>query len=226
MDKVLVVDDDPAIHRVLRKTFESSGFEFASARDGSSALDMFRAAAPRAVILELRLPGMSGPDLCRELRSRSATVPILVLSSACDEVDKILLLELGADDYITKPFSPRELLARLRAALRRLNQAPTQSEVFTFDDVVVNFVSMELFRAGKSVPVTPKEFRMLRFFVNNQSRVISDSELLNQVWDDRSHPTTGTIKTHILRLRQKLEINPRKPLHFRTVHRAGYKFVP
>jgi DNA-binding response OmpR family regulator len=225
MDKVLVVDDDPAVHSVLRKTFESSGFDFAAARDGSSALDMFRAAAPRAVILELRLPGMSGPDLCREIRSRSATVPILVLSSASDEFDKVLLLELGADDYITKPFSPRELLARVRAVLRRLNQAPTQQDVFTFDDVVVNFLSMELFRAGKSVPVTPQEFKMLRFFVNNQGRVISDSELLNEAWDNRSHPTSGTIKTHILRLRQKLERNPRKPLHFRTVHRAGYKFV-
>ncbi len=225
MDKILVIDDDPAIHRVLRKTFESSGFEFASARDGSTAMEVFRAAAPRVVILELHLPGMPGSDLCRAIRSRSSTVPILVLSSASDEFDKVLLLELGADDYITKPFSPRELLARVRAALRRLNQATPSSEVFTFDDVVVNFLSMELFRSGKSVPVTPQEFRMLRFFVNNQGRVISDSELLNEVWDNRSHPTTGTIKTHILRLRQKLERNPRKPLHFRTVHRAGYKFV-
>jgi two-component system, OmpR family, alkaline phosphatase synthesis response regulator PhoP len=225
MDRVLVIDDDPAIHRVLRKTFESSGFELAAARDGHAALDVFRAEAPRVVILELRLPGMSGPDLCREIRSRSSTVPILVLSSASDEFDKVLLLELGADDYITKPFSPRELLARVRAALRRVNQAPPPTEVFAFDDVVVNFLSMELFRAGKNVPVTPQEFRMLRFFANNQGRVISDSELLNEVWDNRSHPTTGTIKTHILRLRQKLERNPRKPLHFRTVHRAGYKFV-
>jgi DNA-binding response OmpR family regulator len=225
MDKVLVIDDDPAIHRVLRKIFESSGFEFAAVRDGTMALNIFRAEAPRVVILELRLPGMSGPDLCREIRSRSSTVPILVLSSASDEFDKVLLLELGADDYITKPFSPRELLARVRAALRRVNHVPAPSEVFTFDDVVVNFLSMELFRAGKSVPVTPQEFRMLRFFANNQGRVISDAELLNEVWDNRSHPTTGTIKTHILRLRQKLERNPRKPLHFRTVHRAGYKFV-
>lgn len=225
MDKVLVIDDDPVIQRVLRKTFERSGFEFSAARDASSALDIFRASAPRVVILELRLPGMSGPDLCREIRNRSSTVPILVLSSANNELDKVLLLELGADDYITKPFSPRELLARVRAALRRLNQVPKPREVIAFDDVVVNFLSMELFRAGKSVPVTPQEFKILRFFVNNQDRVISDSELLNEVWENRSHPATGTIKTHILRLRQKLETNPRKPLHFRTVHRAGYKFV-
>src|SRR5215472_16336262 len=153
MDKILVIDDDPAIHRLLRKTFESSGFEFASARDGSSALESFRAVAPRVVILELHLPGMSGSDLCREIRSRSSRVPILMLSSASDEFNKVLLLELGADDYVTKPFSPRELLARVRAALRRLNQVTPPNDVITFDDVVVNFLRMELLRAGKNVPL-------------------------------------------------------------------------
>jgi DNA-binding response OmpR family regulator len=225
MDKVLVIDDDPAIHRVLRETFASSGFDFVTARDGARAMDIFCTSAPSVVILELRLPGISGSDLCREIRTKSSRVPILVLSSASDEFDKVLLLELGADDYITKPFSPRELLARVRASLRRLNQVPSPTDVFIFDDVVVNFLSMELFRAGKVVSLTPQEFRMLRFFVNNQGRVIPDSELLNEVCHERSHMTTGTIKTHILRLRQKLERNPKKPLHFLTVHRAGYKFV-
>jgi DNA-binding response OmpR family regulator len=148
-----------------------------------------------------------------------------MLSSASDEFNKVLLLELGADDYVTKPFSPRELLARVRAALRRLNQVTPPNDVITFDDVVVNFLRMELLRAGKNVPLTPQEFKMLRFFVDNQNRVISDSELLDELWSDRSRATKGTIKTHILRLRQKLERNPREPLHFRTVHRAGYKFV-
>ena len=225
MDKILVIDDDPAIHRLLRKTFESSGFEFASARDGSSALGIFRTVAPRVVILELYLPDMSGSDLCREIRSRSSRVPILMLSSASDEFNKVLLLELGADDYVTKPFSPRELLARVRAALRRLNQVTPPNDVITFDDIVVNFLRMELLRSGKGVPLTPQEFKMLRFFVDNQDRVISDSELLDELWSDRSRATKGTIKTHILRLRQKLERNPREPLHFRTVYRAGYKFV-
>lgn len=225
MDKILIIDDDPTVLRVLRQTFAGSGFELTAVADGANALEAFRIAAPRAVILELGVPGKSGPDLCREIRSRSPDVPILVLSSASDELDKILLLELGADDYITKPFSPRELLARVRAATRRFNRTPTPNRVFMFDDVVVNLLSMELSRAGKSVPVTPQEFKVLRFFLHNQGRVVSDSELLNDVWDNRTHPTSGTIKTHILRLRQKLEKDPRKPLHLRTVHRAGYKFV-
>ena len=171
----------------------------------AAALEVFRTAAPHIVVLALRLPGKSGPDLCREIRSLSATVPIFVLSSANDEFDKVLLLELGADDYIARPFSSRELLARVRVALRRLNRTPSAIEVFMFDDVVVNFLSMELFRSGKNVPITPQEFKVLRFFVSNQGRVVSDSELLGEVWVNRSHPTTGTIKTHIQRLRQKLE---------------------
>jgi DNA-binding response OmpR family regulator len=155
----------------------------------------------------------------------STTVPIFVLSSANDEFDKVLLLEMGADDYIAQPFNPRELLARVRVALRRFNRPPSPIEVFMFDDVVVNFLSMELFRSGRNVPITPQEFKVLRFFVSNQGRVISDSELLDEVWVNCSHPRTGTIKTHIQRLRQKLEKNPSKPQHIRTIHRAGYKFI-
>ena len=225
MDKILVIDGDPAVLRVLCQTFEGSEYEPVAVSHGDIALQVLSTAAPRAVILELQMPGKSGPDLCREIRGRSADVPILVLSEANDELEKILLLELGADDYITKPFSPRELLARVRAAVRRLNRPSMPKEVFVFDDVVVNFQSMELLKSGRTVPITPQEFRVLKFFVHNQGRVVSDSELFSEVWDNRTHPTSGTIKTHILRLRQKLEKDPKKPRHFRTVHRAGYKFV-
>jgi DNA-binding response OmpR family regulator len=226
MDKILVIDNDSAVHKILRKTFGSSGFRVAVATDGNSAMEMFNADMPRIVILEPQTPGYAGQDLCREIRRRSETVPILVLSSAKAEVDKILLLELGADDYVTKPFSPRELLARVRAAVRRLNQedVPANS-TFTFGDVQVNFLSMEVFRDGIAVKLTPQELKMLRFFVSNQSRVISDDELLRDVWGDRAHPGSRTIATHILRLRQKLEKNPGNPVHIRTVHGAGYKFM-
>ena len=148
-----------------------------------------------------------------------------MLSAASDVLDKVLLLELGADDYVTKPFSPRELLARVRAALRRLNQASDKAEIFSFDDVEVNFSKMELFRNGQLVPLTPQEFKMLRFFLNNQERVISRTELLNEVWGYNNYPTTRTVDTHMLRLRQKLEKDPTDPVHFRTVHGTGYKFV-
>jgi DNA-binding response OmpR family regulator len=225
MEKILVIEDDLAVQRALRRTFESAGFEVSIAPDGGVAMDVFRATMPRIVILDLRLPGKSGQDLCREIKQECSSVPILVLSAASDVLDKVLLLELGADDYVTKPFSPRELLARVRAAVRRLNQSSDKVEVFGFDDVEVNFSRMELHRAGLLVALTPQEFKMLRFFLNNPERVISRTELLNEVWGYNNYPTTRTVDTHILRLRQKLERDPTDPVHFRTVHGTGYKFV-
>jgi DNA-binding response OmpR family regulator len=225
MEKVLAIEDDPAVQRALRRTFESAGFSVTIAPDGGSAMDVFRASSPQVVILDLRLPGRSGQDICREIKRQAPSVPILVLSAASDVVDKVLLLELGADDYVTKPFSPRELLARVRAAVRRLHQAPEKRETFSFDDVEVNFIKMELWKSGKLVPLTPQEFKMLRFFLNNEERVVSRAELLNDVWGYNSYPTTRTVDTHILRLRQKLESDPGEPVHFRTVHGTGYKFV-
>lgn len=225
MEKVLAIEDDPAVQRALRRTFELAGFDITIASDGSSAMDVFRSTSPRVVILDLRLPGRSGQDICREIKRQAPAVPILVLSAAGDVVDKVLLLELGADDYITKPFSPRELVARVRAAFRRINQGPEKRDLYTFDDVEVNFTKMELSKGGKPVPMTPQEFKMLRFFLNNEERVVSRAELLNEVWGYNSYPTTRTVDTHILRLRQKLERDPGEPMHFRTVHGTGYKFV-
>jgi len=188
-------------------------------------METFRATLPRIVVLDLRLPGKSGQDICREIKREASNVPILVLSAASDVLDKVLLLELGADDYVTKPFSPRELLARVRATFRRLNQSADKVEIFSFDDVEVNFSKMELRRDGELVPLTPQEFKMLRFFLNNQDRVVSRTELLNDVWGYHNYPTTRTVDTHMLRLRQKLEKDPADPVHFRTVHGTGYKFV-
>ncbi|MGA7458608.1 MAG: response regulator transcription factor [Candidatus Korobacteraceae bacterium] len=225
MEKILVIEDDAAVQRALQRTFESAGFDVSIASDGAMAMETFRATMPQLVILDLGLPGKSGQDLCREIKHECSSVPILVLSGATDVLDKVLLLELGADDYVTKPVSPRELLARVRVAIRRLNQVSDKVEAFSFDDVEVNFLRMELHRAGHLVPLTPQEFKMLRFFLNNQERVISRTELLNKVWGYHNYPTTRTVDTHILRLRQKLEQDPTDPVHFRTVHSTGYKFV-
>jgi DNA-binding response OmpR family regulator len=224
MDRILVVEDDVTVQKALLRTFESSGFEVTIASDGATAMQTFAATSPKIVLLDLRLPGKSGQDLCREIRKQSS-VPILVLSAASDVVDKVLLLELGADDYVTKPFSPRELLARVRVALRRLAQGLEKQEVYNFGEIEVNFAKMELLRAGQAIPLTPQEFKMLRFFLNNKERVVSRNELLNEVWGYHSYPTTRTVDTHILRLRQKLERDPADPVHFRTVHGTGYKFV-
>ena len=225
MERILVIEDDLSVQRALRRTFELAGFDVTAAADGAIAMETFRATLPDIIVLDLRLPGKSGQEICREIKREASNLPILVLSAASDVLDKVLLLELGADDYVTKPFSPRELLARVRVAFRRLNQPSVSVQVFSFDDVEVNFSKMELLREGQLVPLTPQEFKMLRFFLNNQDRVVSRTELLNEVWGYNNCPTTRTVDMHMLRLRQKLEKEPDDPVRFQTVHGIGYKFV-
>lgn len=225
MEKILVIEDDRATHKALKRLFESEGYAVEVAQDGAAALAAFRASPPTLVILDLRLPVIPGRDVCREIRRDSPLVPIIVLTAASDEVDKVLLLELGADDYVTKPFSPRELLARGRAVLRRSKQSMIVDQ-YSFDDVFVDFPKMELIRAGRPVSLTPQEFKLLKYFAENNERVISRRELLNEVWGYHDYPSTRTVDAHILSLRQKLERDATHPVHFLTVHHAGYKFVP
>ncbi len=225
MQKILVIEDDRAIHKALKYLFESEGFATDFAADGAAGLTAFRKLSPSLVILDLKLPEMPGGDVCREIRKTSPGVPILVLSAASDEIDKVLLLETGADDYITKPFSPRELLARVRTSLRR-SQRGVNIEQYSFADVVVDFPKMEVKRAGKLVEITPHELKVLKHFSEHPEIVVSRDQLLNEVWGYECYPSTRTVDNHILKLRQKLEPDPEHPIHFRTVHGAGYKFVP
>ena len=167
--------------------------------------------------------------MCRELKKAAPHLPVIVLSAKTDITDKVLLLEFGADDYVTKPFSPRELLARVRTALRRSNRpsaASNSGNVFAFSDVHIDFAKMELTRSGRPVALTAQEFKVLKFFAQNPGRVVSREELLNEVWGYQNYPSTRTVDNHLLKLRQKLEKDPAYPIHFRTVHGAGYKFVP
>lgn len=225
MERILVVEDDPAVQRALKRLFEAEGFSVDVSSDGPSGVTALRAKATTAVILDLRLPGMPGRDVCREMKQQFPTVPIIILSAASDVMDKVLLLELGADDYVTKPFSPRELLARVRVGIRRsARSAP--GELYQFADVLVDFSRMQVTRGGQPVPLTSQEFKMLKFMVLNPERVISREELLNEVWGYQHYPTTRTVDNHLLKLRQKLEPDPANPAHFRTVHGAGYRFVP
>ena len=168
---------------------------------------------------------MPGRDVCREIKQSAPAVPVIVLSAASDVMDKVLLLELGADDYVTKPFSPKELLARVRAAVRRSSR-PIAAETFAFDGVVVDFTRMQVTRGGNEVALTPQEFKIVKYMAQNPNRVVSREELLNDVWGYQNYPTTRTVDNHILKLRQKLEADPANPVHFRTVHGVGYKFVP
>ena len=223
-DRILVVEDDRGVQKALKRLFEAEGYTVQMAHDGPAALELFRGAEPSGVVLDLRLPGISGSELCREFKQRSPAVPIIVLSATSDVSDKVLLLELGADDYVTKPFSPRELLARVRAALRRTSRPPA-TDRFSFDDISIDFTKMEVIRDGKVTALTAQEFKTLKFMVHNAERVITRDELLNEVWGYHNYPSTRTVDNHILKLRQKLEKDPANPVHFRTVHGVGYKFV-
>ena len=225
MGRILVVEDDPAVQKALKRLFESEGYAVEIQGNGKSALESFQVAPPAVIILDLRLPKLSGSDLCKEVKAQAPTLPIVVLSATSDVSDKVLLLELGADDYVTKPFSPRELLARVRAALRRVSRTSV-GDVVTFDGIGVDFTKMEVVRDGEPAVLTAQEFKTLKFFVQNSERVISRDELLNEVWGYQNYPSTRTVDNHILKLRQKLERDPANPVHFRTVHGVGYKFVP
>ena len=221
---ILVIDDDPDMRDLVVEYLGRNEMRVSARATGREMYEVLDHEAIDLVLLDLKLQAEDGMRLAQDLRQR-ATVPIVLLTGRNEEADRVMGLELGADDYVTKPFSPRELLARVRAAVRRLNQSSDKIESFSFDDVEVNFSKMELHRAGVLVALTPQEFKMLRFFLNNQERVISRTELLNEVWGYNNYPTTRTVDTHILRLRQKLEKDPTDPVHFRTVHGTGYKFV-
>jgi len=224
MNRILVIDDDQAIQKALKRLFEAEGYEVEVSGDGKSALETVRAVAPTAIILDLRLPFLSGQDVCREIRRQSSTLPIIVLSAATDVLDKVILLELGADDYIGKPFSPRELLARVRTAIRHSHRNDA-TDLETFDGVSVDFARMEVTVDGQAVELTAQEFKMLRFFMKNGERVISREELRTEAFGYQDYSPSRTVDNHIVKLRQKLERDTANPIHFRTVHGAGYRFV-
>jgi DNA-binding response OmpR family regulator len=227
MERILVVEDDSALRKILQRLFCSEGYEVDVVPDAVSGLERLRQAVPTAVILDLPRPGSSGYDLCRKIANLIPDLPLVVLSGSSKVADKVLLLEMGADDYVTVPFSPRELVARLRALIRRASRfGPEGSDVYVFADVIVDYSRTEITRAGAKVIVTPKEFKTLEFLTKNAQRVISRDELLNEVWGYQNYPCTRTVDNHILRLRQKLESDPSRPSHFITVHCLGYKFVP
>jgi DNA-binding response OmpR family regulator len=227
MERIVVIEGDRALRKVLRRLLSSEGYEVEVVPDGVVGLAMLRQRVPAVVVLDLPRPGSSGCDLCKKIRDLIPGLPLVILSSSSDVADKVLLLEMGADDYMTIPFSPRELVARLRALIRRASRfGPEDAEVYVFADVIVDFPKTQITRGGEKITVTPKEFKTLEFLAKNAQRVISRDELLNEVWGYQNYPCTRTVDNHILRLRQKLEIEPSNPSHFLTIHRVGYKFVP
>jgi len=223
MENILVIEDDVRVQKTLVRLFEGEGYGVRVESDVLNAVAVCKAISPVAVLLDLMLPGTPGRDICRRIKDEYPHIPVLILSAVSHVADKVLLLELGAEDYVTKPFSPRELLARVQAAIRRSHKKTVEKTV-NFGQISVDFASMELRRAGEAIVLTAHEFKLLRYFVENAGRVISRVELLNDVWGYENYPTTRTVDNQILKLRQKLEVDPTQPKHFRTVHGAGYKF--
>ena len=222
--RILVVEDEPDLLRGLELNIKAEGYAVLTARRGDEGLDEALRQRPDLVLLDVMLPGMSGFDVCRELRRHGFDAPIIILTAKAEETDRVVGLEIGADDYVTKPFGIRELLARIRVRLRR-RDGSAEEMVLRFADIEVNFEKLEALRNGARIELTGKEFDVLRLLARNRGRIVTRDRLLNEVWGYEHYPTTRTVDNHILRLRQKLEAVPSDPRHILSVYGEGYKFV-
>ena len=225
MSRILVVEDDPAILRGLADNLAFESHEVLTATDGESACSLIRDKNPDLIILDLMLPRLSGYEVCRRVRGEGVMTPIVMLTARGEEADRVLGLDLGADDYVTKPFSIRELLARVRAILRRVHPPTRMPDEMRFDDVVIDFRRYEACKGSVALEMTRKEFGVLRLLAARAGEVVTRDELLNEVWGYESTPTTRTVDNHIASLRAKLEASPAQPRHLLTMHGVGYKWV-
>ncbi len=224
MTTILVIDDDESLRDTIAVLLEREGFRTITHADGKSGLDAALSAKPDLVLVDLRLPVLGGVEVCKQIRAARMDTPIIVLSAIGDEIDKVLMLEIGADDYIVKPFGTRELIARIRAVLRRATAPPNQ--VFSFSDIRLDFDRRVVTKNDVEVKFTPAEYNLLTFFVQNPDRPLSRELILNSVWGYESFPNTRTVDAHVVRLRQKLEPQPDSPRYFLTMHGVGYRFLP
>ena len=222
---VLVVDDEPIVRDVVVRYLRHAGYRTLEAGDGEEAWRLIVEAEPSIVVLDLMLPGMDGLALCRLIRERSE-LPVIMLTARGDEADRIVGLELGADDYIAKPFSPRELTARVRSVLRRSRAVATTSERLTVGDVELDAETRDVLKAGRPVRLTAKEFDLLWFLASHPRRVFSRDQLMDRVWGYDASFDTGTVTVHIRRLREKIEDEPSRPRHLETVWGVGYRLIP
>jgi two-component system, OmpR family, phosphate regulon response regulator PhoB len=225
MTTVLVVDDEPIVRDVIVRYLRRDGFATLEAGDGDRARELIETADPTLVVLDVMLPGTDGLELCRWIRSRS-DLPVIMLTARGEEADRIVGLELGADDYVTKPFSPRELAARVRTVLRRSSGSVTRPERLEFGEIALDGASREVTRAGEPVTLTAREFDLLWFLASNPRRVFSRSHIMDRVWGHAPALDTGTVTVHVRRLREKLEDDPAHPRHLQTVWGVGYRLDP
>lgn len=229
MKKILIVEDDAAITLGLEGALQDDGYETHTARTGPEGLRLAKERQPDLLILDLMLPGMSGLEICKRLRDEGSKTPVIMLTSKAEENDKVLGLELGADDYVTKPFSLRELLARVRAHLRREGAASpaaaeTKPEKFAFGAVLVDFKRHQVLKANVPQELTNREFRLLEYFIQHPGELLTRDRLLDEIWGYEVYPTTRTVDNHILRLRKHIEPDPENPRYVKTIRGAGYMF--
>ena len=224
MTSILVIDDDETVREIISVLLEQEGFRVQAEADGRQGYERALSLKPDLILVDLRLPGMSGMEICKQLRAAMLATPIIVLSAVRDEIDKVLLLEIGADDYVVKPFGSRELLARIRAVLRRASG--DARKILRFGDVEVDFDRRVVTRRGQPVKFTPVEYNLLAYFLQNPDRPLTRDLILNAVWGYDTFPNTRTVDIHVVKLRQKLEPDPNVPRHFTTVHGVGYRFLP
>ncbi|MGB3468006.1 MAG: response regulator transcription factor [Cyclobacteriaceae bacterium] len=224
--KILVAEDEPSMRLGLKDNLEFESYEVELAKDGNEALMKARSKAYHLILLDVMMPEMSGFDVCKKLRREEINTPIIFLTAKGEEIDKVLGLELGADDYIIKPFSLRELLARVKAVLRRTESTSTAtSEILTIGNITFDFQRYEAFENGEPLKLSHKEFEIVHHLWEHKNTIVSRDQLLREVWNYESQPTTRTVDNFILKIRQKIEENPNSPRHILTVHGAGYKMV-
>jgi two-component system alkaline phosphatase synthesis response regulator PhoP len=224
MAEILIIEDEESILMALEDDLTLEGYTVTTATDGQTG---FSAASQKRfdlLILDIMLPAMNGFDVCKKLRENGVTTPIIMLTARGQEIDRVLGLELGADDYVTKPFSPRELLARIKAILRRVNQTRQAEDLVSFGNLEVDFKKYEVRKKGKQVYLTSLEFALLKFLVDNSDRVLSRNDILDGVWGGDVHVFDRTVDTHIGHLRKKIEENPDKPRHILSIRGVGYRF--
>lgn len=225
-EKILIIEDEEKLIRGLRVNLVREGYDVIWALDGVEGLDKVFSETPDLILLDIMLPQKDGLDVCRELRSQNVLTPVIMLTAKSEEVDKVVGLQIGADDYITKPFSVSELLARIRALLRRSNRAENSTPMaFRFDDVEIDFSHFKVLRSGLEFSLTPFEAEILKYFVSHRGQVVTRDVLLNKIWGYNRYPSTRTVDNHILKLRKKIEEDPSQPIYLISIYGQGYRFM-
>ena len=225
LQRVLIIEDEPTLIIGLRDSCEYEGYDVVVATDGEEAIHKACDTTPDIILLDIMLPKMSGLDVCRNLRSRGVSAPIIMLTARSQEIDKVVGLEAGADDYVTKPFGLNELLARMRAHLRRATKRVADIDVYRFGDIELDFKRYRASKGGRELELTPREFKVLKCFILHREEVVTREQLLDEVWGYDNFPISRTVDNHIAKLRQKIEDVPTKPEYLITIHGVGYKFI-